>query len=132
MNKLEKKQFYNQLLKLAVPISLQSLVMAVLYLVDQLMVGQLGGVAIASVGMASKIYSVISVVLAGLATGLAIYAAQYWGSKDRKSITPLLGLSLGIGLILSGSFTIFVFSTLGYVCLFLQRIKKCWRMGTFF
>ncbi|MEC0129622.1 MULTISPECIES: hypothetical protein [Paenibacillus] len=45
MNKLEKKQFYNQLLKLAVPISLQSLVMAVLYLVDQLMVGQLGGVA---------------------------------------------------------------------------------------
>ncbi|WP_339189416.1 MULTISPECIES: MATE family efflux transporter [unclassified Paenibacillus] len=109
MNKLEKKQFYNQLLKLAVPISLQSLVMAVLYLVDQLMVGQLGGVAIASVGMASKIYSVISVVLAGLATGLAIYAAQYWGSKDRKSITPLLGLSLGIGLILSGSFTIFVF-----------------------
>ncbi|MEK5177061.1 MULTISPECIES: hypothetical protein [Paenibacillus] len=46
MNKLEKKQFYNQLLKLAVPISLQSLVMAVLYLVDQLMVGQLGGVKI--------------------------------------------------------------------------------------
>lgn len=63
--------------------------MAVLYLVDQLMVGQLGGVTIASVGMASKIYSVISVVLAGLATGLLVYAAQYWGNKDRKSITPI-------------------------------------------
>lgn len=109
MNKLEKKEFYNQLFKLAIPISLQSLIMAVLYLVDQLMVGQLGGVAIASVGMSSKIYSVISVVLAGLATGLTVYAAQYWGNKDSKSITPLLGLSLGIGLLLSGSFTIFVF-----------------------
>lgn len=109
LNKLEKRQFYNQLFKLAIPISLQSLVMAVLYLVDQLMVGQLGGVAIASVGMASKIYSVISVVLAGLATGLSVYAAQYWGSKDTRPITPLLGLSLGIGLLLSGSFSLFVF-----------------------
>lgn len=109
MHKLEKKQFYNQVFKLAIPISLQSLVMSVLYLVDQLMVGQLGGVAIAAVGMSSKLYSVISVVLAGLATGLAVYAAQYWGSKDTKRITPLLGLSLGIGLVLSGSFTIFVF-----------------------
>ncbi|WP_313641213.1 hypothetical protein [Paenibacillus sp.] len=41
MNKLEKKELYNQLFKLAIPISLQSLIMAVLYLVDQLMVGQL-------------------------------------------------------------------------------------------
>lgn len=109
MNKFEKKEFYNQLIKLAIPISLQSLIMAVLYLVDQLMVGQLGGVAIASVGMSSKIYSVISVVLAGLATGLSVYVAQYWGNKDRKSITQLLGLSLGIGLILSGLFSVFVF-----------------------
>lgn len=109
MNKLEKKEFYNQLFKLAIPISLQSLIMSILYLVDQLMVGQLGGVAIASVGMSSKLYSVISVVLVGLATGLAVYAAQYWGSKDRKSITPLLGLSLGIGLLLSGSFMVLVF-----------------------
>lgn len=109
MNKFEKKEFYDQLFKLAIPISLQSLIMAVLYLVDQLMVGQLGGVAIASVGMSSKIYSVISVVLAGLATGLSVYAAQYSGSKDRKSITQLLGLSLGIGLLLSGLFSIFVF-----------------------
>lgn len=109
MNKFEKKEFYSQLFKLAIPISLQSLIMAVLYLVDQLMVGQLGGVAIASVGMSSKIYSVISVVLAGLATGLSVYAAQYWGSKDHKSITQLLGLSLGIGLLLSGLFSVFVF-----------------------
>ena len=125
MNKLEKRQFYNQLFKLAIPISLQSLVMAVLYLVDQLMVGQLGGVAIASVGMASKIYSVISVVLAGLATGLSVYAAQYWGSKDTRPITPLLGLSLGIGRCLFSS-------TLVYVSLFLLRIRTCWSKGIFF
>ncbi|WP_217593260.1 MATE family efflux transporter [Cohnella sp. GbtcB17] len=104
-----KAGFYKSLYKIAVPIALQSLIMAALYMTDQLMVGQLGDVAIASVGMASKIYSVISVVLAGLATGLSVYAAQYWGSKDVRSITDLLGITLLIGLSLSAAFSAFVF-----------------------
>ncbi|MNH85710.1 Multidrug resistance protein NorM [compost metagenome] len=101
--------FYKQMLKIAVPVTLQSLIMSLLNLTDQLMVGQLGDVAIASVGMSVKIYGILSVVLAGLATGVSIYASQFWGSGDRKSISQLLGLGLGAGLVLSGLFTIFVF-----------------------
>lgn len=97
--------FYKSLYKIAIPIALQSLIMAALYMTDQLMVGQLGDVAIASVGMASKIYSIISVVLAGLSAGLSIYAAQYWGSKDVRSITQLLGMTLMLGLVISLLFT---------------------------
>ncbi|MDI4648223.1 MATE family efflux transporter [Cohnella hashimotonis] len=104
-----KAGFYKSLYKIAVPIALQSLIMAALYMTDQLMVGQLGDVAIASVGMASKIYSIISVVLAGLATGLSVFAAQYWGSRDERSITDLLGMTLLIGLTLSAAFSAFVF-----------------------
>lgn len=111
--------FYKNLYKIAVPIALQSLIMSVLYMTDQVMVGQLGDVAIASVGMASKIYSVISVVLAGLATGLSVYAAQYWGSKDERSITELLGMTLLFGLALSAVFSAFV-------CLYPQ-----WCLGLF-
>ncbi len=76
---------------------------------DQVMVGQLGDIAIASVGISSKIFSVISVVLAGLAATLSIYTAQYWGKKDTKSISHLLGLSLYLGLSLSILFAIIVF-----------------------
>lgn len=104
-----RKDFYINLYKIAVPIALQSLIMAVLYLTDQLMVGQLGDVAIASVGMASKIYSIIAVVLAGLATGVSIFAAQFWGSKDTKSISQLLGFGLMAGLALSLAFSVAVF-----------------------
>ncbi|MNT90321.1 MatE [compost metagenome] len=70
-----KKDFYRNVYKIAIPVTLQSLIMALLTLTDQLMVGQLGDVAIASVGMSSKIYGIISVVLAGLAMGVSIYAA---------------------------------------------------------
>ncbi|EFU40823.1 MATE efflux family protein [Paenibacillus vortex V453] len=103
------KSFYRTLYTLAIPIALQSLIMALLNMTDQVMVGQLGDIAIASVGISSKIFSVISVVLAGLAATLSIYTAQYWGKKDTKSISHLLGLSLYLGLSLSILFAIIVF-----------------------
>ncbi|MFE9275075.1 MATE family efflux transporter [Paenibacillus glucanolyticus] len=103
------KSFYRTLYTLAIPIALQSLIMALLNMTDQVMVGQLGDIAIASVGISSKIFSVISVVLAGLAATLSIYTAQYWGKKDTKSISHLLGLSLYLGLSLSILFAISVF-----------------------
>ncbi|MNO49691.1 Multidrug resistance protein NorM [compost metagenome] len=104
-----KKDFYRNVYKIAIPVTLQSLIMALLTLTDQLMVGQLGDVAIASVGMSSKIYGIISVVLAGLAMGVSIYAAQFWGKQDRKSISGLLGIGLLIGFGLSFLFSLFVF-----------------------
>ncbi|WP_310550880.1 MATE family efflux transporter [Paenibacillus glufosinatiresistens] len=101
-----RTDFYRDIYKIAIPVTLQSLIMAILTLTDQLMVGQLGDVAIASVGISNKIYAVVSVSLAGLATGVSIYAAQFWGKGDKKSISGLLGLGLMIGLGLSLLFTV--------------------------
>lgn len=109
MNAELKKDFYRNVYKIAIPVTLQSLIMALLTLTDQLMVGQLGDVAIASVGMSSKIYGIISVVLAGLAMGVSVYAAQFWGKEDRKSISGLLGIGLLVGFSLSFLFSLFVF-----------------------
>ncbi|CAH1056627.1 MATE family efflux transporter [Paenibacillus pseudetheri] len=105
----EKKDFYKSVYKIAVPVTLQSLLMALLNLTDQLMVGQLGDVAIASVGMSTKIYGIIAVVLAGLSTGVSIYAAQFWGNKDSKSVSQVLGLGLIVGFAFSFLFSVAVF-----------------------
>lgn len=104
-----RKDFYRNVYKIAIPITLQSLIMALLFLTDQLMVGQLGDTAIASVGIATKVFGVISVVLAGLATGVSVYTAQFWGKQDRKSISQLLGLGLLSGFVLAFLFTLLVF-----------------------
>ncbi|WP_150266964.1 MATE family efflux transporter [Paenibacillus tepidiphilus] len=106
MLKDPKADFYSSIYKIAVPVTLQSLIMALLTLTDQLMVGQLGDVAIASVGISVKIYGIISVVLAGLATGVSIYAAQFWGKKDERSTGGLLGLGLLFGMTISVIFTV--------------------------
>ncbi|MRN51819.1 MATE family efflux transporter [Paenibacillus monticola] len=104
-----KEHFYKNVYKIAIPVTLQSLLMALLNLTDQLMVGQLGDVAIASVGMSTKIYGIIAVVLAGLSTGVSIYTAQFWGKKDTKSVSQVLGLGLIVGFAFSFLFSAAVF-----------------------
>ncbi|MFC4098199.1 MATE family efflux transporter [Paenibacillus xanthanilyticus] len=109
MAEQEKDGFYKSIYKIAIPVTLQSLLMSLLYFTDQLMVGQLGDTAIASVGMATKIFGVISVVLAGLSTGVSIYSAQFWGNKDTSSVTQVLGIGLIGGTALSLVFSIAVY-----------------------
>ena len=68
---LKDKVFLSDIGRIALPITLQSVIMSLLAMTDQLMVGQLGEVAIASVGISAKLSAIVSVVLAGLASGIA-------------------------------------------------------------
>ena len=85
------KQFLADIARVALPITIQSVIMSLLSMSDQLMVGQLGEVAIAAVGISAKLTAMVSVVLSGLAAGLSIYSAQCWGKGDHRAIRPLLG-----------------------------------------
>lgn len=92
------QSFGDEIKKIAVPITVQSVLMAGLSMTDQLMVGQLGETPIAAAGIGSKVTSIVMVVLAGLATGTSIYCAQHWGKGDHARIRQLLGLGLMLGL----------------------------------
>ena len=102
------KAFRSDIVRIALPITLQSVIMSLLAMTDQLMVGQLGEVAIASVGISAKLTSIVSVVLAGLASGISIYCAQYWGKGDTVRIRHLLGFGLGVGLLFAGALALVV------------------------
>src|SRR5574344_170476 len=105
---LKDKVFLSDIGRIALPITLQSVIMSLLAMTDQLMVGQLGEVAIASVGISAKLSAIVSVVLAGLASGISIYCAQYWGRGDTVRIRQLLGLGLGVGLLVAGGLALVV------------------------
>ena len=90
----DDKKFLNTLLKLATPIMLQNLVFSSLNMVDGVMIGQLGDSAVAAVGVANQVFFLVSLLLFGVGSGSAIFAAQFWGKKDIKRIQSVLGLSL--------------------------------------
>jgi Na+-driven multidrug efflux pump len=100
--------FLREVRAIAVPVTAQSVVMSLLLVTDQLMVDQLGTTAVATVGISSKLTAVLTVALTGLATGVSIFAAQYWGSGDRSRIRHLLGLGLLLGFLFATVITFFV------------------------
>lgn len=98
------REFFKNLLILAIPIILQNLIGASLNLLDNLMIGSLGENAIASTGIANQYYMLYYNSTNGIVMGAGIFMAQYWGKKDVKSIYKFMGISLLFSL-----FTAFLF-----------------------
>jgi len=88
------KPFWRDILRLALPIALQNLLMSSFSLVDTIMVGQLGDVSLAAVGMAGQWNWLMNLVLFGFSSGSAVFISQYWGVKDNKRIHGIFGILL--------------------------------------
>jgi putative MATE family efflux protein len=86
-----------QSLKLAWPISLQSILVTMLGMSDIMMVGHLGDTAVASVGLGNRIQFVVLIILSGLAAGVGVLAAQYFGAGKNGRISPIIIKTLAIG-----------------------------------
>jgi putative MATE family efflux protein len=104
------KAFLNAFLKIALPVALQNLFISSLGIVDTLVIGQLGEVPIAAIGLATQLYMILTLVLFGITSGAAIFTAQYWGQKDLASVRRIQGVSITLGA--SFSILIALFATL--------------------
>ena len=98
--------FYSTLLRLAIPIATQQLVMNALNAVDVLMIGQLGDTSVAAVGLANQVFFLMSLFLFGVGSGSAIFSAQFWGRGDVPNVRRMLGLALILGVTGSALFSL--------------------------
>ena len=92
--------------RLAIPVALQSMLQASFGVVDQIMLGQLGSVSVAGVGLAGKFAGIVSVIVAAIGSVAGIMISQYLGQNNtpevRKSFYTNMLLACGI----AGLFTI--------------------------
>ena len=109
------RDFYRALVRLAVPIAMQLLVMNVLNAVDVLLVGQLGETAVAAVGLAGQVFFLMSLFLFGVGSGAAIFSAQFWGRGDVAHVRRMLGLALMLAVSGSTLFTLVAVLVPGWV-----------------
>ncbi|MBQ8814035.1 MAG: MATE family efflux transporter [Lachnospiraceae bacterium] len=107
----EDKRFLAKTAAIALPVAFQSLLNTVVNMIDTMMIGTLGEVSIAAVGLANKVFFVFGLLIFGIASGASVLSAQFWGNHDIKNIRRVQGLSLLIGL---GGSLIFVIS--GLIC----------------
>lgn len=97
-NFLGDREFFKTFLKLAIPATIQYFISASLNLVDNIMVGQLGEIELAAVGLANQVYFLLILFILGVSSGASIFSAQFWGTKNITNIRRVLGLSLLISL----------------------------------
>ena len=91
---LGDKPFWRATMRLALPIALQNLLISSFTLVDTIMIGGLGDVALSAVGMAGQWSWMLTLVLSGFCSGTAVFISQYWGVGDTKGIKNVYALML--------------------------------------
>lgn len=99
------KSFFRAVGALAVPAALQSLLQSSFSIVDQIMIGQLGSVSVAGVGIAGKFTSMFSVLASAVGAVAGIMISQYLGSKNQREIRRSFFGNLLLCLALAGVFT---------------------------
>ena len=70
------KEFFKQVLQIALPIAMQNLLVASFALIDTIMVGQIGDVALSAVGMAGQWSHIMNMVVFGISSGSVVFIAQ--------------------------------------------------------
>ena len=79
------KIFIHKVLRISIPVALQSMLQFSFSMVDQIMVGQLGDNAIAAVEIAGKPGFIYEFVIGGICTITGIMISQYIGNYNREA-----------------------------------------------
>ena len=97
-------KFMKSLCKIAIPVTLQSMLQASFSIVDQIMIGQLGETNISAVGLCGNFSLIFSVVIGAVSTVAGILIAQFIGAEDTKEAWRSFDVSLICGIVISALF----------------------------
>lgn len=95
------KAFYKMVLVLVIPMIIQKGVTNFVSLLDNVMVGRLGTEQIAGVAIANQLIFVFNLCMFGAISGVGIFTAQYYGTKDMDGVRSTLQLKILITTILT-------------------------------
>ncbi len=100
----KKDPFIRALIAVGLPVALQNFISTALNLVDTVMIGRVGKVELAAVGLANQLFFLMVLLVFGINSGAAVYVAQFWGKKDLSNIKRTVGVALAGGLLISVPF----------------------------
>ncbi|WP_242829776.1 MATE family efflux transporter [Butyrivibrio sp. XPD2006] len=86
--------FYRNLIRISLPIALQSLMLALVAACDALMLGRVAQAQMTAVSLATQIQFVQNMFLSAATAAGAILGAQYWGKGDKRTLEDIFDLML--------------------------------------
>ncbi|MCF0111146.1 MAG: MATE family efflux transporter [Erysipelotrichaceae bacterium] len=94
------KEFEKEALAVAVPMMAQNVITSCVNLVDNVMVGQLGDIALSSVAASNRFYMIANFGMLGLSGAASIFLAQYFGAENEDKMKQTFRYMILSGLVL--------------------------------
>ncbi len=94
------KAFYKMALAIIIPVIVQQLVLSIAGYVDNLMISNYTQTAYTGVSTANRFMFLMNFFWIGLAAGVSVFIAQYYGAKDNKRITATIQLAVIIAVVI--------------------------------
>lgn len=103
------KQFYKEVSTIALPIMGQQFITTFVNLIDNVMIGSVGNIALTSVTVANRFFLIMNSVLFGLCGAAGIYIAQYYGAKKKDKCQEVFNINMVFSLGAALLFTLILF-----------------------
>ena len=115
------RSFYSRVLKLAIPIMIQSGITNFVNMLDNVMVGKIGTIEMTGVAITNQLIFVFNLCIFGAVSGAGIFGAQYFGKKDVDGLRYTFRFKLISSVVLSVlGILIFIFGGKALISLYLQ------------
>lgn len=104
---LGDREFYKTVAVIAIPISLQSLITIGVNMMDTIMLGSMGEVALSASCLANQFINIFHICCMGIGMGASVLTSRFWGMQDkdslRKTITIMYRLCFVFGLLFTAA-----------------------------
>ncbi|MFA9381806.1 MAG: MATE family efflux transporter, partial [Acetanaerobacterium sp.] len=94
---------------IALPVALQNLIGFGVNMTDTLMLGALGEAQLSAVSLANQPFFVFGILAFGIASGVSVLTAQYWGRGDILPIRRVFAIAIDISTLVSLLFFVAAF-----------------------
>ena len=103
---LLNKGFLLGAVAIILPIALQNIINYGVNLMDSVMLGQLGDVAISAANLGGQPFFLLTMFGFGIGSGAGVLIAQYWGKGDMEHIRRIMGFAVRLTFVVSLLFTV--------------------------
>ena len=95
------RELNRDLVRLALPIAFQNLMLALVAVADALMLGRIDPDKMSAVSLATQIQFIQNMILSSAVSAFSILGAQYWGKRDRKTFDMVFAIGIRICAVVS-------------------------------
>jgi len=103
---LGTKDLYKRMARIAIPVSLQSLITVGINLMDTIMLSGMGDAQLSASALAGQFINLFMICCMGIGMGASVLTSRYWGMQDLHSLKKSVTIMLRIVLLFASIFTV--------------------------